>query len=222
MIRIKILKKSFVILSLLLVFSVGSVISHSAHAQVFNSGKKKTTNVYNPIPRNQPQPQQNSGHKKNATPSEAETKTAAKPASEAQTAALPKLNSVVSGHVKAVTSSCINKWEEQACMKALASLNVTLASTYAEALNNANKKSYMGGVKNHCAASTAALQVSVPAYAMRSAMTECINAMTTISQQTSVFPDPSLTQLAVSAVLCIGKNKSCGEIEHGLVAAAQR
>ena len=235
MIRIKILKKFFVILSLLLAFSVGNVISHCAQAQVFNSSKKKTTNVYKPIPKKQPQPHQNAGNKNNATP-ESETKTAAKPASEAQEtpaqaapqaaqsqeAALPKLNSVVLGHVKAVTSACVKKWEDQACMKVLASMNVTLASTYAESLHNSNKRSYMEQLKNHCAASTAALQVSVPAYAMRSAMTECVNSMTTISQQTSVFPNPSLSQLAVSAVLCIAKNKVCSEIEQGLLAAAQR
>ncbi len=231
MIRIKILKKSFVILSLLLAFSVSSVIAHSAHAQVFNSSKKKTTNVYKPIPKKQPQPHQNAGNKNNATP-ENETKPAAKPASKAQAtpaqaapsqaAALPKLSSVVLGHVKAVTSACVEKWEDQACMKALASMNVTLASTYAASLHSSNKRSYMGRLKNHCAASTAALQVSVPAYAMRSAMTECVNSMTTISQQTSVFPDPSLSQLAVSAVLCIAKNKACSEIEQGLLAAAQR
>lgn len=230
MIRIKILKKFFVILSLLLAFSVGNVISHSAQAQVFNSSKKKTTNVYKPIPKKQPQPHQNAGNENNATP-EAQTKTA-KPASEAQAtpaqaapsqeAALPKLNSVVLGHVKAVTSACVKKWEDQACMKVLASMNVTLASIYAESLHNSDKRSYMEQLKNHCAASTAALQVSVPAYAMRSAMTECVNSMTTISQKTSVFPNPSLSQLAVSAVLCIAKNKVCSEIEQGLLAAAQR
>lgn len=219
------LNRSFIVLSLLMIFLGCSVISHNAHAQLFNTSKNKSTQVYRAPQKTTPQsPQENS----NASTAEggnvaSDTKTELKlEANASQTSPLPKLSSTVSKHVQAVTFSCLKQWEKQTCMKTLSSLNFTLVTSYAEALRGANKKASIGQLKNGCAASTAALKISVPAYAMRSAMTECVNLMADISDKTSIHPEPSLSQLAVSAILCIGKNKACPEIEKGLFAAAQR
>lgn len=211
------------ILSLLVTLFIGSAIENSAHAQLFNSSKKKTSGVYHSAPKNTSNSSEESGQADNVAPApevKGDTTTTTNPSSQAKSS--PKLDDVVLGHVKDVTSSCLNTWDGQTCMKALSSMNMTLASTYAQTLHSSNKKSYMGRLKNGCAASTAALEVSVPAYAMRSAIAECVNIMTTISEKTSVFPDPSLSQLAISAFLCMGQDKSCDEIEKSLVAIAQK
>lgn len=193
MARIKISKSNYLILSSFAVIFATCLLPVSVNAQLFNSSKEKTNDVYNPVPKSQNQP--------------------------AQSVTSSKMDNVVLGHVKTVTLSCVQKWEDQGCMKALSSMNMTFASTYASTLQNANKKSYTERLKNGCAASTAALKVVVPAYAMRSAMVECVNVMSDIADKASVRPDPSLSQLSVGAILCLGKDKSCKKIEQGLLAA---
>lgn len=210
MIRIKILKKFFVILSLLLAFSVGSAISHSAHAQLFNSSKKKSSNVYSPTKETQ---SQNAGHS-SSNASASKTQAAQ---SQSTKGASPKIDPVVYKHTRNIVAVCVNKWQGQACMVALSSLNMTLTTTYAQALNIAGKNSSMERLKQNCAASTAALKIDVPAYAMRSAMTQCVNSMVDLSDRTSILPDPSLSQLAVGAILCMDKKPSCAAIENALI-----
>ena len=230
MVHIKIFNNGYLILYSLVVIAIIGLLPFNVNAQLFNSGQEKTNDVYNPIPKSKPQPAQtydsgNSHSNTSATKGKSQSKEAVKNSTKetnaAQSSSKSEMNSAVLGHVKTVTLSCVKKWEGQSCMKALSSMNMTFTSTYAATLQNANKKPYMDRLKNGCAASTAALKVVVPAYAMRSAMVECVNVMSDIADKTSVRPDPSLSQLSVGAVFCLGKDKSCKTIEQGLLVAIQ-
>ncbi len=198
----------------------------SSNAQMVSTGQEKTSSGYNPIPKNQPQPGQtskNNNNYGNDTSKGSKTKktvtaTNTRSESSSKAKAVSTDNSVL-GHVKSVTSSCVKNWSDQSCMKEISSMNMTLVSTYAANLKYSNKQSYLESLKEGCAASTAALKVNVPAYAMRSAMVECVNLMSDIADKTAIRPDPTLSQLAVGSILCLGKDKSCPQIESGLITA---
>jgi len=119
-------------------------------------------------------------------------------------------------HIRNMASFCIGKWENQDCIKELSSIAMDTTTNYAELLDAANKKSSMEPLKQHCAASTAALKMSVPAYAIKSAITECVNIIADINDKTAVKPNLNLYQLMVSSVMCLDKKPSCKEIETKL------
>ena len=117
-------------------------------------------------------------------------------------------------HINNVASYCVGSWEEEACIKEISSVSMALATGYAELLDAGNQQKYMESLKQHCAASTAALKVSVPAYAMNSALKECANSISDISEATSISPNLNLYQLLVMSVMCLSKAKSCDMIEQ--------
>ncbi|NCC21570.1 MAG: hypothetical protein EOM26_03810 [Alphaproteobacteria bacterium] len=115
-----------------------------------------------------------------------------------------------------IAQQCIGNWESQACISILAQSNLVLAANYAEKLEKRGQKKATEAVKEHCAAATAATQQDVPAYAMRSAMTECANAIYDISRATKVEPDQSHYQLLVYPTMCLSEDQQCPAIEAGL------
>lgn len=125
-------------------------------------------------------------------------------AAQAQLASQASLN-----HASTIAKACVGKWAEQPCLAALAGANMTLAADYGSALDKAGSKAAAEDVKQHCAASTAAMQETVPAYAMRSAMTECANAISDVSTQTGTLPDQSLYQLMTVGVWCLSNDPRC-------------
>ncbi len=125
-------------------------------------------------------------------------------------------------YVKGVGKACVEDWATQNCMKNLSILNRDTASFYAQNLNDSGRKdadAKMEELKQHCAASTAALKVDVPAYAMRSAMTECVNTISDIVDATKVKPNVNMYQLMVGSILCLQKDAQCKFIENQLKAA---
>lgn len=134
---------------------------------------------------------------------------------------IKKLNMRSLSHIRSIRDACIPRWDGQGCMKSLSALNMETASFYAESLDasgRADSDSQLETLKEHCAASTAALKVDVPAYAMQSAMTECVNTISDIVDETTVKPDVSMYQLMVGAILCLGKDTKCNFIEGQLKA----
>ncbi len=124
---------------------------------------------------------------------------------------------VALSHMNNMASYCVSDWEKESCLKELSSVSMSMATNYASKLDAANKKDAMETLKQHCAASTAALKISVPAYAMKSALTECINNVFDISAATLIKPDLTLYQLMTSSVMCLGKEPSCKNIEERLL-----
>lgn len=119
-------------------------------------------------------------------------------------------------HVRNMSAKCRGRWETQGCMKTLSNVSLVMVSNYAADLKNHNHMAAVETLKQHCAASTAALQVKVPAYAMRSAMTECVNHISDLNDQTGLRPDPNFSQMIVGAILCIDKNMACFLMEMQL------
>jgi hypothetical protein len=115
-----------------------------------------------------------------------------------------------------VSGACLGNWESQACLKAVSESSLAMVSRYAETLKSRGGSSALETLKQKCAASTAAITQNIPANAMRSAYTECANAIYDISEQTGVKPDQSHYQLLVGPVLCLSKDRRCSAIEQGL------
>ncbi len=135
---------------------------------------------------------------------------------------MKEVDDVTIFHTKKVIKACQGHWEKQHCMSELADFSMTLTVTYADQLDKADKREYLDMLKEHCAASTAAREVDVPAYAMSSAMTECANIMVDINEATDVYPDPNLYQLAVGSIMCLNKNLACFLIEQQLLVQARK
>ena len=120
-------------------------------------------------------------------------------------------------HGGRVAGACLNKWEEQSCLRQVSDTYLTAVSLYAEDLEVGGFKAEQEPLKEHCAASTAATQLDdVPAYAMRSAFVECSNKIYAIYERTKIMPDQELGQLMVLAVLCLDKDPRCSQMEEGL------
>lgn len=127
----------------------------------------------------------------------------------------------VLAHAKQIGQTCPQKWETQNCLKAVSSSNKTLVVNYMQALDAKGKKAEVEQVKQVCAASTAATEGEYPAYAMKSAFTECTNGLYDISQKTGVLPDQSHYQLLVGAVLCLSDAPQCAALEAGMTKAVR-
>lgn len=124
-------------------------------------------------------------------------------------------------HAQHIATSCIGHWSEPTCMSAVSESNMILAAAYGGALQQRSQDAAAENIKQHCAASTAAREGQYPAYAMKSAFTECANMMYDISEQTGLAPDQSRYQVLVAAVLCMGNDPKCAAFEEGLKPYAQ-
>lgn len=128
----------------------------------------------------------------------------------------------VMAHAKKIASICPGSWEQQNCLEAVSQSNLTLASNYAQTLDNAGKSGQLEPLKQLCAASTAATKGEYPAEAMNSAFTECANGIYEISQKSGVAPDQSNYQLLVAAILCLNKDPQCKMLERSMSQGAAR
>lgn len=122
----------------------------------------------------------------------------------------------------AAAQHCNRGWSSQECMKTLSEASLVMTSRYAEDLDSKGHGNYLEELKNHCAASTAATKVTVPASAQRSAIVECVNHIVDISDSTGINPDPNFYQLMVGSVFCFDKQATCAIIEQSLHAALLR
>jgi hypothetical protein len=113
---------------------------------------------------------------------------------------------------KSVATACTADWAAQKCLSAVSDSNMTMLSNYGADLQNRKMEPEAETLKQECAATTAANQQTVPAYAMHSALTACANAILGIVQRTGVSPDPSHYQLLVAPLLCLGGDPSCAQI----------
>jgi hypothetical protein len=126
-------------------------------------------------------------------------------------------SSAATSFAKRLARECVgNKWTQPGCLKMVSQNNLVMTSNYMAALQEANKRSHVETVKQHCAASTAANKGEYPANAMRSAFVECVNIIADTASATGVKPDQSQFQLLVGAVQCLDKNQACSAIEQAL------
>jgi hypothetical protein len=118
-----------------------------------------------------------------------------------------------STHASDIGKLCPGKWEDASCLAAVSQSNYDLTLGYADALAKAPQA--VESLKQHCAAATV-IDSNIPAYAYKSAYTECANGIYDISENTGVSPDTSHYQLLVGAVLCLSKDARCAGIESQL------
>ena len=111
---------------------------------------------------------------------------------------------------------CPGQWESAYCLKAVSQSNLTMVSNYGAALKDRGKEQAAETLKQHCAASTAGTEGDYPAYAMKSAFTECANAIGDLAGQTNINPDLSHFQLLVGATMCLDRAAECQTIENSL------
>ncbi|TVQ83385.1 MAG: hypothetical protein EA357_06260 [Micavibrio sp.] len=124
------------------------------------------------------------------------------------------LDQGVMRHAIAISKACPGNWEKQPCLRAMSESNQDMAINYAMKVKEAGHEQELETIKETCAASTAATQGEFPAQAMRSAFTECVNGMYTVSEKTGVTPDQSHYQLIVGAVLCMNNAPQCPQLEE--------
>lgn len=132
----------------------------------------------------------------------------------AQTA--PQMSEAAAGYAKSISRQCLRGWESQRCLAALSESALALTANYAAALDKGRKKKFLDGLKNQCAAATAATEGRYPAEAMVSAYTECANAIYDISEASGVSPDLSHYQLLIGGILCLSDDPQCEIVEKGL------
>lgn len=124
-------------------------------------------------------------------------------------------------YAQSVARACVADWTAQKCLSAVSDSNMVLLSNYGADLQNHKLDSAAETLKQHCAATTAANQQNVPAYAMHSALTECANTITDLAAQTGIQPDPSHYQLLIAPLLCLGADPSCAQITRQMQGYAQ-
>ncbi|MBU0859509.1 MAG: hypothetical protein KJ667_06205 [Alphaproteobacteria bacterium] len=117
---------------------------------------------------------------------------------------------------------CPGQWESAHCLKAVSQSNMVMVSNYGAALQESGKKQAAEQLKQHCAASTAGTEGDYPAYAMKSAFTECANTIGDLAGQTNLKPDLSHYQLLVGATMCLDGAAECAPIEKTLRQLAGR
>lgn len=123
---------------------------------------------------------------------------------------------------KAAGAACPGKWDSPECLAIISQNNLMMAANYGGALKENGKVTESELIKEHCAAATAAREKSFPAYAMKSAFTECANTIVDVSGKTGISPDLSEYQLLVGATLCLGNDPRCGTISDQLKQLATR
>lgn len=116
-----------------------------------------------------------------------------------------------------VADACPGNWESPECLRATSQSALVLISQYGASLEHEGQEHAKEPLKEECAASTAATQENgIPAYALKSAYTVCLNKITDIADETGVKPDPSYLQLMVGAIWCMDRNPQCAMVEGGL------
>lgn len=120
--------------------------------------------------------------------------------------------------VAGINSNCSGHWKGNTCMASVSRVAHNLTRDYAKKLDANGKKSSLEPLRQHCAASTAALQIEVPEYAILSAATECANIISDINGQTQTPPDLNMYQLLIGAIMCMNKDTTCAGIEKSLAA----
>lgn len=133
-----------------------------------------------------------------------------------------QIDAAVMKHAQAVAKTCPGAWDKPACLKVLGESNFDMTVDYAAKLEAAGKKDFLEPLKQSCAASTAAREQDVPAYAMTSASKECANSIYDITQKTKVSPDRNYYQLIVASTLCLEGAKECADLEKQMHAIAQQ
>ncbi|MCF8495284.1 MAG: hypothetical protein K9G62_01305 [Alphaproteobacteria bacterium] len=122
-------------------------------------------------------------------------------------------------HARKVAQACPGQWEDHACSVTVSQAAKYMVIKYAEDLDKRGLKNAVEYLKDHCAASTVIDQTDVPAYAVKSAFTECANGIVDIANEAKVKPDPSYMELFGGAIWCMeNKQPVCGEIERQLMA----
>lgn len=116
-----------------------------------------------------------------------------------------------------IANVCPGAWDSPACLTAVSESNFVMVSNYGAVLQQAKLEAQAESLKQNCAASTAHREQAFPAAAMRSAFVACANHISDLVDQTKVSPDTDHFQLLVAPVLCMDKNKSCAQIEAGLL-----
>lgn len=125
---------------------------------------------------------------------------------------------VVSIHVGDIAQTCPGAWHKQVCLSSLSNSVMSMVSQYAEALQNAGQEESLTPLKEHCAAATAATQIEVPAHAMVSALTECVNAVYDITEATTVKPHLMHYRLTIDTIFCLKGEPQCLSLEKQLIA----
>jgi hypothetical protein len=133
-----------------------------------------------------------------------------------------EMDRIVVMHTQEIGAYCVGSWQSQNCMKALSSSALTLASLYAEKLEKAGHKDAQDPLLQNCAAATAATKVEVPAYAMKSALTTCANAIYDITESTKIKPNLTHFQLLVEPIYCLGGDPRCEKLEEILRAVVAK
>ncbi len=126
------------------------------------------------------------------------------------------LSGVELRNVKTVSVACLDGWEGQDCLKAVSASNYIMVSNYGAMLKENNQEASAETLKQTCAASTAAMERDVPAYAMKSAFVECANSIVDVAERSKLIPDQNQYQILVGAVLCLSNDERCQSINEGL------
>jgi hypothetical protein len=115
-----------------------------------------------------------------------------------------------------IAKTCPQNWSANACLSSVSESTLVLTANYAQALQNEKQIPSVETLKQDCAAATAATRGQYPAYAMKSAFTECANTMSTLAENTGIVPDVSHYQLLLGAIWCLGNDRRCVWVEQGL------
>ncbi len=129
---------------------------------------------------------------------------------------IKQIPAYVLGYARNVYNSCAGVWKSAQCVSAIAALSKDITIDYASSLEQAKQEAFHEPLKQSCAASTAAIQTDVPAYAQKSAMTECLNAIADMTQASGVKPNINLYQLAVGGTQCLDQEGNCEAFENQL------
>lgn len=120
-------------------------------------------------------------------------------------------------YAQAIAQSCLGgRWESQPCLSAISATSNTTLATYAAALQENGQAEAVQSLKDHCSATTAASRQEVPAYAMKSALTECANTISDVTNNTGAQPNLSMFQLMVAPIVCLDGKPECAQVEQQL------
>lgn len=130
------------------------------------------------------------------------------------------VSAIAMQHAKAVANQCLDgQWAEQRCLRTVAKSNFDMVVQYADTLHKAGRDDQHELLKENCAAATVHdSSEDFPAYAHKSAYTECANTIADIAEKTGTKPDQSHYQLIVGAVLCLSGDPRCQNIENQMQA----
>ncbi len=114
--------------------------------------------------------------------------------------------------------SCLQQWDQAKCLTNISQAALILAANYAGDLESKGMIGAVEQIKQNCSAATAGTKGNYPAYAMKSAFTECANIIADVAEQTNIKPDLSHYQLLINSIMCLNKDRSCPAIEQQLQA----